>query len=323
MKKKRVLITGGEGFIGSHLTEFFLKKNYKVISLVHYNSFNNIGWLKDIRHKNLKVISGDINDALFCNNVTKKIDIIYNLAALISIPYSYVAPEVFLNTNIKGTYNICNAALQNKVKRIIHVSSSEVYGSLKYSPIDEKHPLQPQSPYSATKISSEAIAMSFYYTHNLNVSIARPFNTFGPRQSLRAVIPTIIFQSLKGNKIKLGDLETKRNFNYIGNTCLGLFSLIKNNQTIGNILNIGSDDVLKIDQVVKIVSKKLNKKLIVLKDNKRLRPKKSEVRALSCNYKKIKKITGYKPSVSFENGISKTIEWCKKNIHTNVDEYII
>ena len=237
---QRILVTGADGFIGSHFTEYLLKKNCKVIALAHYNSFNTIGWLRSIKHKNLIIVSGDINDLYFCENLTKKIDIVYNLAALISIPFSYVSPEAFLNTNVKGTFNLCKASLQNKVKRLIHVSSSEVYGSLKYSPIDEKHPLQPQSPYSASKISSEAIAMSFFYTYNLNVTIARPFNTFGPKQSLRAVIPTIIAQALSGKVIKLGDLNTKRNFNYVENTCSGLYSLLKTQSTVGDTFNIGS-----------------------------------------------------------------------------------
>tara|TARA_Y100000741_G_scaffold172298_2_gene130561 strand:- start:6360 stop:7334 length:975 start_codon:yes stop_codon:yes gene_type:complete len=320
-KNKNVLITGAEGFIGSHLTEFLLKKNFKVKALVYYNSFNNLGWLSKISHKNLKIISGDINDSFFCTKITKGIDIIYNLAALISIPYSYVAPEAFINTNIKGTFNICKSAKLNKVKRIVHVSSSEVYGTSKYDPIDEKHPLQPQSPYSATKIGSEAVAMSFFYSYNLPVTVVRPFNTFGPRQSMKAVIPTVVQQALAGSKIKLGDVTTKRNFNYIDNTCEGLFSVINTKKTIGEILNIGSSEVISIKELITKVSNIVKKDLTIFKELKRIRPLNSEVKKLSCNYNKLKKLTNYKPKISFNEGLKKTIEWSKKNKQTNTNTY--
>ena len=223
----KIFVTGSEGFIGSNLIEDLLKKGHKVTALVQYNSFNNIGWLKNINDKKLKIVLGDIRDEHFMFESCKNIDVIINLAALISIPYSYKAINSYIETNIMGTSNLCKSAIKNKVKKLIHISSSEVYGSAKYKPINETHPLQPQSPYSATKIGADSIALSYYYSFGLDVCIARPFNTFGPRQSLRAIIPTILFQIINKKKINLGLLSTKRDFNYITNTTDGIISLIK------------------------------------------------------------------------------------------------
>ena len=221
MKNKRILITGADGFIGSHLTEMLVKEGAKVKALSQYNSFNSWGWLENIDCLNeIEVISGDIRDAYFCKYITKDIDIVFHLAALIAIPYSYIAPSSYVDTNINGTLNIVQACLENNLQRIIHTSTSEVYGTALYVPIDEKHPLQPQSPYSASKIGADNMAMSFYNTFNLPLTIARPFNTYGPRQSARAVIPTIITQIANGIKsIKLGDITPTRDFNYVEDTC--------------------------------------------------------------------------------------------------------
>lgn len=216
-KKESVLITGADGFIGSHLTELLVREGYKVKALSQYNSFNYWGWLEDIECRNeIEVLNGDVRDPHYCKHITKDTDIVFHLAALIAIPYSYVAPDSYLDTNVKGTLNICQAAMENGVKRVIHTSTSEVYGTAQYVPIDEKHPLQPQSPYSASKIAADAMAMSFFNAFDLPLTIARPFNTYGPRQSARAVIPTIISQIANGKKqIKLGDVSPTRDFNYV------------------------------------------------------------------------------------------------------------
>ncbi len=218
---KNVLVTGADGFIGSHLTEMLLKKGYNVSALCQYNSFNSWGWLDDIQtYPNLNVVTGDIRDPFFCIEITKGIDIVFHLAALIAIPYSYIAPHSYVETNISGTLNICYACKENKVSRIIHTSTSEVYGTACYVPIDENHPKQPQSPYSASKIGADMMAMSYYNSFDLPITIARPFNTYGPRQSARAIIPTIISQIAIGMKeIKLGDLSPTRDFNFVKDTC--------------------------------------------------------------------------------------------------------
>ena len=222
MNIKTVLVTGADGFIGSHLVEALLQKEYYVKALSYYNSFNFWGWLEDIKHPNLEVINGDVRDYNFCLKITEGIDVIYHLAALIAIPYSYVAPDSYIDTNIKGTSNICLAAIKNDVRKVVHTSTSEVYGTALYVPIDENHPLQPQSPYSASKIAADSMAMSYYNAFNLPLVIARPFNTYGPRQSARAIIPTIIIQMAAGKKeIHLGDLSPTRDLNFVKDTCKG------------------------------------------------------------------------------------------------------
>ena len=244
----KTLVTGADGFIGSHLVELLLSKGHEVRALSVYNSFNNWGWLEEIEsHENLEVISGDIRDPFFCKEISKGVNTIYHLAALIGIPYSYVAPDSYVDTNIKGTVNICQASLENKVEKVIHTSTSEVYGTAKYVPIDENHPLQPQSPYSASKIGSDALAMSFYNSFDLQLTIARPFNTYGPRQSARAVIPTIISQIASGNDVvKIGDTSPTRDFNFVEDTCRGLFAIAESQDTAGEIINIGSNYEISI-----------------------------------------------------------------------------
>ena len=255
MRKKTILITGADGFIGSHLTEMIVKRGAKVKALSYYNSFNYWGWLEGLDCLNdIEVLTGDVRDPHYCKHITNGVDIIFHLAALIAIPYSYVAPDSYVDTNIKGTLNICQAALENKCERIIHTSTSEVYGTAQYVPVDEKHPLQPQSPYSATKIAADSMAMSFHRAFDLPVTIARPFNTYGPRQSARAIIPTIITQVVSGkNELKLGDLTPTRDLNFVLDTCRGFILLAECEEAIGEVVNIGSNYEISMGEVVNII----------------------------------------------------------------------
>ena len=308
---KTVLVTGADGFIGSHLVEMLVSKGYKVRALAQYNSFNNWGWLEDVSCKGeFELITGDIRDSYFCKFISKKVDIIYHLAALIAIPYSYIAPDSYLETNIKGTLNICQAARENNVEFLVHTSTSEVYGSAKYVPIDEDHPIQPQSPYSASKIAADAMAMSFYNAFDLPVAIARPFNTYGPRQSARAVIPTIITQIASGkNEINLGDVSPTRNFNYVKDTCRGLIDIGECKDAIGQTLNIGSSEEISIGKTFNLIKEIMGSDANLVEDITRLRPKNSEVIRLSCDSSKIEQFTGFKSQVSIEEGLQKTISW--------------
>ena len=305
------LITGADGFIGSHLTEMLVAKGYKVKALSQYNSFNNWGWLEDINCKDkIDILTGDIRDPHYCKHITKDVDIIFHLAALIAIPYSYVAPDSYVDTNIKGTLNICQAAKENGNIRVIHTSTSEVYGTAQYVPIDEKHPLQPQSPYSATKIAADAMAMSFYNAFELPVTIARPFNTYGPRQSARAVIPTIITQIANGAKeIKLGDLTPTRDFNFVEDSCRGFIALAEEDKTIGETINIGSNFEISIADTLNIIKELMQSDVKFITDQQRIRPEKSEVFRLWCDNTKIEKLTGFKPQVDIKQGLQKTIDW--------------
>ena len=319
MKKlKRLLITGADGFIGSHLTELAVYKGYKVTAMVQYNSNNYWGWLDNINCKNkIKIISGDIRDQKFCDEATKNIDVVIHLAALIAIPYSYKYPSSFVETNVLGTLNLCNASLKNKIKKFVHTSTSEVYGTPVYVPINEKHPLIPQSPYSATKIGADALALSFYYSFGLPLLIARPFNTYGPRQSARAVIPTIITQILNGKKmINLGNTSTKRDFNYVGDVCEAFLALIKASKTDGKTINIGAGKEYSIKEIFSMICKltKSNSKLVY--DKKRVRPEKSEVLRLLCDNRQLVKLTNYKSKTKILDGLQKTIKWFsdKKNL---------
>jgi len=311
MKITRVLVTGADGFIGSRLVEMLVSKGYKVRALSQYNSFNNWGWLEDTPCKDkIEIFTGDIRDPHYCKYITKDIDIIFHLAALIAIPYSYVAPDSYVDTNIKGTLNICQAAKENGNIRVIHTSTSEVYGTAQYVPIDENHPTQPQSPYSATKIAADAMAMSFYNAFNLPVTIARPFNTYGPRQSARAVIPTIITQISNGVKeIKLGDVTPTRDFNYVDDTCRGFIALAECDESIGETVNIGSNFEISIGDTLNLVKELMNSDVEFVVDENRIRPSKSEVFRLWCDNSKIKELTGFKPQVNIKEGLQKTIDW--------------
>lgn len=308
---KNVLVTGADGFIGSHLTEQLVKKGYNVKALSQYNSFNYWGWLEDIDcQKDVEVLNGDIRDPHYCKNITKGIDHIYHLGALIAIPYSYVAPDSYVDTNIKGTLNICQAALENNVERVLHTSTSEVYGTAKYVPIDEKHPLQPQSPYSASKIGADSMAMSFYNSMELPLTIARPFNTYGPRQSARAIIPTIISQIAAGKKeIKLGDLSPTRDFNYVTDTADGMISLVESDKTIGETVNIGSNFEISIADTLDLIKELMSSDVNFITDKQRIRPEKSEVFRLWCDNSKLLKLTGYEHQYDIRKGLQETINW--------------
>lgn len=308
---KSALVTGADGFIGSHLTETLLANGVKVKALALYNSFNNWGWLEDLpKNKNLEIVTGDIRDPHFCKMLVKEVDIVFHLAALIAIPYSYVAPDSYVDTNIKGTLNICQAAKENGNIRVINTSTSEVYGTALYVPIDEKHPKQPQSPYSASKIGADAMALSFYNAFNLPVTIIRPFNTYGPRQSARAVIPTIITQIANGIKtIKLGDTTPTRDFNFVKDTCNGFIAVANEERTIGQEVNIATNSEFTISDVAIRISKIMNADVKWETDNQRIRPEKSEVFRLFGDNKKLIELTGYKPKYSLDEGLKETIEW--------------
>jgi NAD dependent epimerase/dehydratase len=310
----RILVTGADGFIGSHLVEMLVSRGYQVKALAQYNSSNNWGWLENINCKDqIEVLCGDVRDPHYCKFATKDVDIIFHLEALIAIPYSYIAPDSYLDTNIKGTLNLCQAAKENGNIRLIHTSTSEVYGTAQYVPIDENHPLQAQSPYSASKIAADAMAMSFYNAFGLPVTIVRPFNTYGPRQSSRAVIPTIITQIANGmDKIKLGDIKPTRDFNYVEDTCRGFISIIETDKTIGETINIGSNFEISIEDTLNIIKELMNSNVEFVTDSQRIRPSKSEVFRLWCDNAKIEKLTGFKPEVDINEGLQRTINWIIK-----------
>jgi dTDP-D-glucose 4,6-dehydratase len=326
MKNKVVTVFGADGFIGSHFVELLLKKNFKVNAVVLYNSYSNKVNLKNIKNKNLTTYFGNVEDYDFCEHVLKKTDYIVNFSALISIPYSYISPESYIKTNIMGALNICRLVRKkiNKIKKFVQISTSEVYGSAIYTPIDEEHPLQPQSPYSASKIGSDALCKSFYYTFDIPLVIARPFNTFGPRQSQRAVIPTIINQILnKKKKIKLGNINTKRDFVYVKDTCDAIYKLMKSSiKTNGQVFNISSEKTHSIKKIFFKIKKLLKSNCILDIDNSRMRPIKSEVKLLLGSSKKIKKFCKFKISKNFDKGLSETISWCKNNIDQNTGYHL-
>jgi NAD dependent epimerase/dehydratase len=308
---KRALVTGADGFIGSHLTELLIKNNFQVHALCQYNSFNDWGWLNDVgEHDRIKILNGDIRDSDYCKLITRDIDVVFHLAALVAIPYSYVAPTSYVDTNVFGTLNICQAARHNDCGLMIHTSTSEVYGTAQYVPIDEKHPLQPQSPYSASKIAADAMAMSFHNSFDLPLVIARPFNTYGPRQSARAVIPTIITQIAAGKKkIELGDTSPTRDFTYVKDTCRGFLALAECDKAIGKTVNIGSNHEISIEDTLDIIKNIMASEVQFVKDDKRLRPEKSEVERLWCDNTLIKELTDFKPQYDIQTGLSRTIDW--------------
>lgn len=320
LKRKKILVTGADGFIGSHLTESLSGMGCRVRALSQYNSFNYWGWLEDIDRSNVEVVCGDVRDPNYCREITKDIDVVFHLAALIAIPYSYVAPDSYVATNITGTLNICQAARDNGCERIIHTSTSEVYGTAQYVPIDEKHPLQPQSPYSASKIGADAMAMSFFNAFSLPVTIARPFNTYGPRQSTRAVIPTIITQIANGKKqIKLGDVSPTRDFNYVLDTCRGFVALAASDKVVGEIVNIGSNFEISVGDTLNKIKEIMNSDVEFITDDQRLRPEKSEVFRLWCDNSKIHELTGFAPEYSIDQGLKATIDWFTKS--ANLSKY--
>ncbi|MBR5331976.1 MAG: NAD-dependent 4,6-dehydratase LegB [Muribaculaceae bacterium] len=309
-KNKIMLVTGADGFIGSHLTEMLLEEGYKVRALSQYNSFNNWGWLEGIDHPNLEVVTGDVRDPHYCKHISRDVDTIFHLAALIAIPYSYIAPDSYVDTNVKGTLNICQAAKENGVRRVLVTSTSEVYGTARYVPIDEEHPKQPQSPYSATKIGADAMAMSFYNAFELPVVIVRPFNTYGPRQSARAIIPTIITQIANGaTEIKLGDLTPTRDFNFVKDTCRGFIQLADCDEAIGQEVNVCSNYEISMRDTLNLIADIMGKEVKFIEDTQRLRPKNSEVFRLWGDNTKIKGLTGFEPEYDIRRGLEETIKW--------------
>lgn len=307
----RVLVTGADGFIGSHLTELLLAEGYQVRALSQYNSFNSNGWLEDVAQSPaLEIVSGDVRDAAFCRRIVEDCDTVFHLAALIAIPYSYEAPGSYVDTNIGGTLNICQAARDCGVRRLIVTSTSEVYGTAKYVPIDEKHPRQPQSPYSATKIGADAIAMSFYNAFSLPVVIARPFNTYGPRQSARAIIPTIITQIANGaREIKVGDLTPTRDFNFVTDTARGFLAIARAEGVEGQELNIATGTEISMADTLQTIARIMQSDVRYVTDPQRLRPANSEVFRLCGDSSRLRELTGWAPEFSLEEGLRKTIEW--------------
>jgi NAD dependent epimerase/dehydratase len=317
LKSKKVLVTGADGFIGSHLVEALLNEGCDVRAFVYYNSFNSWGWLDTFNKEtlsNIEIFSGDIRDPNGVREAVKGVGAVFHLAALIGIPFSYYSPDSYIDTNVKGTLNVLQACREQDTERIVVTSTSEVYGTAQYVPIDEKHPLKGQSPYSASKIAADKVTESFYRSFGTPVVTARPFNTYGPRQSARAVIPTIITQLLNGSKeIKLGSLHPTRDLNYVTDICRGFIELSKCDETIGKEINIGSGQEIAIGELAKEIIDIINPEVMIVSDDLRIRPKKSEVDRLLCDNRRIGKFTNWTPHVSLKNGLIKTIEWFKNS----------
>ncbi len=315
---KKVLVTGADGFIGSHLTEQLVKTGADVRAFTYYNSFNTWGWIDGFDKQtkdSLEIFSGDIRDPNGVSEAMKGIDEVYHLAALIAIPFSYHSPDSYVDTNIKGTLNVLQAARNLETERVLVTSTSEVYGTAQYVPIDEKHPYQGQSPYSATKIGADRLAESFFRSFALPVTIVRPFNTYGPRQSARAVIPTIISQLLAGaTEIKLGSLTPTRDFNYVKDTAKGFIEIAKCRKAIGEEINIATGVEISIGQLANEMIRQINPCAKIVCDEQRIRPEKSEVERLLGDNKKIKALTAWQPEYNLEKGLAETIEWIKGNM---------
>lgn len=321
LSKKTVLVTGADGFIGSHLVEALLEEGCKVRAFVYYNAFNSWGWLDTLEQEKLKkidIFAGDVRDPNGVRKAVKGTDFVFHLAALIGIPFSYHSPDSYVDTNIKGTLNILQAAKEYSVEKVVITSTSEVYGTAKYIPIDENHPLQAQSPYSASKIAADKIAESFYLSFRTAVIIARPFNTYGPRQSARAIIPTIVSQVLSKNNrgIKLGRLSPIRDFSYVDDICEGFIELIKSKQAIGKTVNICSGTEISIYDLARLILEMMGSDKKIITDNTRIRPINSEIKRLVGNNELIRFLTSWRTKHSLESGLIKTIKWFKnpKNI---------
>lgn len=315
---KNILVTGADGFIGSHLVEKLVEEGNKVRAFILYNSFNSWGWLdtisKDMLNE-IEIVTGDIRDPNGVRKAMAEIDCVYHLAALIAIPFSYHSPDTYIDTNIKGTLNVLQAARDYNTERVLITSTSEVYGTAQYVPIDEKHPFQGQSPYSASKIGADRLAESFYRSFGIPLTIVRPFNTYGPRQSARAVIPTIITQLLSGEEeIKLGSLSPTRDFVYVKDTVNGFVEIEKSKKTIGEEINIATQEEISISELGDLLIRLINPEAKIICDDKRLRPKKSEVDRLLGSNKKIKKLTNWKMTYSLTDGLTLTINWIKNNL---------
>lgn len=323
LNNKKVLVTGADGFIGSHLTEALIAEGCQVKALCYYNSFNSWGWLDSLPESildKIEVITGDIRDSGSVRSAMDGIEVVFHLAALIAIPYSYYSPESYVDTNIKGTLNVLQVAREKGIERILVTSTSEVYGTAKYVPIDENHPRQGQSPYSATKISADSISDSFYRSFGLPVTIVRPFNTYGPRQSARAVIPTIITQLLNGYKeIKLGSVHTTRDLLFVKDTVSGFIEIAKSDKTIGEDVNIATQEEISIEDVALKLIKLINQDARIISDQLRVRPDRSEVERLLGSNTKIKKLTNWNMEYTIEEGLKATINWFKEK--NNIKKY--
>lgn len=311
---KRVLVTGADGFIGSHLTEMLAGAGAEVRALAQYNSFNSWGWLDEVNCRDrIEVVTGDIRDPHFVRSLVGDREIVFHLAALIAIPFSYVAPDSYVATNVTGTLNLLQAARDAGVARFLHTSTSEVYGTARRVPIDETHPLQAQSPYSATKIAADALAYSFFAAFGMPLTIVRPFNTYGPRQSARAVIPTIITQVLAGaTELHLGNLNPTRDFNYVKDICRGFVALAGCADAAGETVNVGSNSEISIGETARLIQELLGRKVDILTENARIRPEASEVGRLRCDNTKMRRLTGWAPQVDFRDGLTRTIEWFRR-----------
>lgn len=314
--KNKIIVTGGCGFIGSHLCESLVKNGYDVIAFDRYNISNNYGWLEESKfRKNIEIILGDIRDFDSVNNLMKKAKKCIHLAALIGIPYSYVSPLAYIKTNIEGTYNVLETARNLNYDELIITSTSEIYGTAQFTPMDETHPISPQSPYAASKVAADQIALSYFKSFKLPVKIVRPFNVYGPRQSPRAIIPAIINQFINSKNLNLGNIDTIRDYTYVDDTVSAFLQILRSNKFYGDVVNVGSNHPVKIREIISLVSKFFNKSLKITKDKKRLRPTKSEVLELVCDNSKIKKHLLWKNKIDFKKGLAKTINWNKKNIN--------
>lgn len=315
-KNKKVLVTGAGGFIGSHLVETLAGMGAKVTAMLRYSSrsdWGNLEFLPDALKKKLNVISGNVEDPFFVRTAVKKQDVVFHLAALIGIPHSYIAPASYVRTNVEGTTNVMQACLEEKVGRVIHTSTSESYGTARYTPIDEAHPLSGQSPYSASKIGADKIAESYYLAFGLPVATIRPFNTFGPRQSARAVIPTIVSQALSRKQIKLGSLSPVRDLTYVGDTVRGFIKMAESGKAVGRTINIGSGKGIGIGELAKKIISMLGKKVKIVADRERVRPENSEVLELICNNQLANDVVGWRPERSLSDGLRETISFVRDN----------
>lgn len=313
---KKILVTGSAGFIGSHLVEKCVESGYRLKAFVRYNSRNDWGWLENSKYKNdIEIIAGDIRDYDSVYNAMRGVDTVFHLAALIGIPYSYVSPLAYIRTNIEGTYNVLQSARELETENVLITSTSETYGTAQYVPIDEKHPVVGQSPYSATKISADHLTLSFYRSFELPVRIVCPFNTYGPRQSARAIIPTIITQILNGKKkVKLGNLTPTRDFTFVLDTVNGFIEIAKSDKLFGEIVNIGMNKEISIGDLIMLIAELMDTKIEIISAQQRIRPDKSEVKRLLCDNTKIIKNTNWKPEYSLEDGLKETIDWFTENI---------
>ena len=317
--KPKILITGATGFIGSHLTEYLVEKGFNVVAFDRYNSNNDWGWLENPIYKNdFQVILGDIRDYDSVSKAMVGCDAVFHLAALIGIPYSYVSPLAYIRTNVEGTYNVLEAAKNLNLEQILVTSTSEIYGTAQYTPIDEKHPLVGQSPYSASKIAADQLAISYYRSFDLPVKLVRPFNTYGPRQSARAIIPTIISQIINGKtEIELGSLTPTRDLTFVKDTCAGFEEIYKSDSLFGEVTNIGMKAEISIGDLVELIAKTMNVRVTIKSTDERIRPENSEVERLFCDNTKLLKHTSWKSNYTLEQGIGEVIEWMKKTENLN------